>query len=101
MVVLSVFTACAASGTLAYPLLCSQFPVEMTGRVLAAINLLTMACAFAFQSGVGAVIGFWPSIEGRYNPAGYVTAFGMILGLQCLALLWAVRAPASARRITL
>lgn len=96
LLIWSVFMACAASGTLAYPLLCARFPIEMTGRVLTAVNVLTMACAFALQSGMGAVIGIWPAVDGSYAPAGYRAAFGMILGLQCLMLVWATCARTSA-----
>lgn len=92
MLLWSLFMLCAAAGTLAYPLLTSCYPVAMTGRVLAAVNVLTIACAFAFQSGVGAVIGIWPPRDGRYDAAGYAAAFGLIFALQLAALLWAAAA---------
>jgi MFS family permease len=97
MLIWSAFTACAAAGTLAYPLLTRSHPIEMTGRVLTAVNVLTMTCAFGFQLGVGAVIGLWPATKDRYDPAGYGAAFGLIFVLQCGALLWAVRSPQAAR----
>ena len=97
MLIWSAFTACAAAGTLAYPLLTASYPIEMTGRVLTAVNVLTMTCAFAFQSGIGAVISLWSSAKDHYDPAGYLAAFGLILILQCAALLWAAVSPQSAR----
>jgi len=97
MLLWSAFTACAAAGTLAYPLLTRSYPIEMTGRVLTAVNVLTMTCAFGFQSGIGAVISLWPATKDRYDPAGYGAAFGLILVLQCAALLWAVCSPRVAR----
>jgi hypothetical protein len=93
MLLWSLFMLCAASGTLAYPLLTACYPLAMTGRILTAVNVLTMACAFAFQSGVGAVISLWPPRDGGYAPAGYAAAFGLIFLLQLTALIWAVAAP--------
>ena len=92
MLLWSLFTLCAAAGTLAYPLLTACYPVAMTGRVLAAVNVLTMASAFVFQAGVGAVISIWPPLDGRYDAAGYAAAFGFIFVLQLAALLWATAA---------
>ena len=89
LILWSLFMLCAASGTLAYPLLTSCYPIAMTGRVLTAVNVLTMGCAFAFQAGIGAVISLWPQLDGRYDAAGYAAAFGMIFCLQAAALLWA------------
>lgn len=91
MLLWGAFMLCAAAGTLAYPLLAATYPVAMTGRVLTAINVLTMACAFLFQSGVGAVIGLWPVVEDRYAAAGYTAAFCIIFVLQLAALVWAAR----------
>lgn len=93
-----LFIACAAAGTLAYAVLTARFPAELTGRVLTAVNVLTMACAFAFQAGVGAVIGVWTAVDGRYAAQGYRAAFGVVLLLQVGSLLWAVRAARWQRR---
>jgi predicted MFS family arabinose efflux permease len=101
MLLWSFFTFCAASGTLAYPLLSSSYPVAMTGRILTAVNVLTMACAFLFQAGVGAVIGLWPAVNGRYDPSGYALAFGLIFVLQLASLLWAALSPSSVRKPSL
>jgi hypothetical protein len=89
MLLWSLFMLCAAAGTLAYPVLTSVYPVAMTGRVLTAVNVLTMGCAFVFQSGIGTVISLWPQRDGRYDPAGYAAAIGLIFCLQLAALLWA------------
>ena len=89
MLMWSTYVACAASGTLAYPLLTSAFPTEMTGRVLTGINMLTMTCSFAFQAGIGAMIGLWPVSGGHYALAGYQSALALLIGLQCAALCWA------------
>ena len=64
----------------------------MTGRVLSAVNVLTIACAFVFQAGVGAIIGLWPSLDGRYDATGYAAAFGVIFLVQLAALAWAAAA---------
>ena len=38
---------------------------------------------------MGAVIELWPvTAQGGYDPAGYQVAFGMMLVLQILALIW-------------
>ena len=89
MLLWSLYMLCAAAGTLAYPLLTSCYPVAMTGRVLSAVNVLTIAFAFVFQAGVGAIIGLWPSLDGRYDATGYAAAFGVIFLVQLAALAWA------------
>ena len=90
MLTWSAFMLCAAAGTLAYPVLASRYPIAMTGRVLTAVNVLTMACAFAFQSGMGMVISLWPQQDGEYARGAYAAAFGIMLCMQFAALVWAV-----------
>ena len=86
----SVYIACGAAGVLAYPLLTARFPVAMTGRVLTGLNMLTMACSFLFQSGIGAIIGHWPVLDGRYAVEGYRSAFASLVLLQAIAFMWAL-----------
>jgi MFS family permease len=87
ILVLPIFTACSAAGTLGFSLLTARYPPEMAGRALTALNTLTMGAAFAFQWGVGAVLNFWPAADGRYAAAGYQAGFGMLLALLAAALL--------------
>ena len=72
-----------------YADLTQQFPGTLSGRVNTGLNLLVFVAAFAAQWGIGAVITLWPpGPAGGYAAAGYQAGFGMMLGLQLLALAW-------------
>ncbi len=78
-----------SSSILSYPLLNRYFPKNLTGRVNTNINLLVFASAFLVQWLMGGVIDGWPAAEhSGYQPQGYQLAFGLMLGLQLLALIW-------------
>jgi predicted MFS family arabinose efflux permease len=77
------------SGIIAYAALSQQFPLQLSGRVTTAINLLVFVVAFAGQWAIGAIIGMWPiGPDGGYAPAGYRSGFGILLAVQLLALMW-------------
>ena len=63
--------------------------MSMAGRVNTGLNLLVFVAAFAGQWGIGAIINLWtPSAGGTYPAAAYRAAFGVMLLLQSLGLLW-------------
>lgn len=76
------------AGTLSYAILSQAFPPELAGRVNTALNLLVFVGAFVLQWGLGAVIGLWPGATGGYTPDGYGAAFGLVVILQFVALIW-------------
>lgn len=77
------------SGIISYAVLSQSFPVHLAGRANTALNLLVFVLAFIAQWGIGAVIEIWPvTAEGGYDPAGYRAAFGVMLSLQILGLIW-------------
>ena len=77
------------AGIISYAVLSQSFPVHLAGRANTALNLLVFVVAFIAQWGIGAVIELWPvTAEGGYDPAGYRTAFGIMLSLQILGLIW-------------
>ncbi|NQU56480.1 MAG: MFS transporter [Rhodospirillales bacterium] len=79
----------ATAGILPYAALSQKFPLSLSGRVNTGLNLLVFVSAFAAQWGTGVIIGMWPkTAAGNYDPAGYQAAFGVILGLQVVGLLW-------------
>jgi MFS family permease len=85
-VLLFVYGFTTISAALAYALLPGTFPIEMTGRVSTASNVLMFTVSFAFQWGVGAVLRLYPALDGQYSPQGYGSAL-MILGMLQLAVL--------------
>jgi predicted MFS family arabinose efflux permease len=87
-VILAVYGFTAISAALAYPLLTTLFPAEMTGRVNTASNVLMFGCSFAFQWGIGAVLRLYPASDGRYAPEGYAAALAVLAALQLAALAW-------------
>ncbi len=84
----ALFVGFSSFGSLSYPLLATRFPVEITGRVVTAVNLVTFTCAFAVQFGVGAILDRWPVIDGRYALEGYRTAFALCWCLQAVSVAW-------------
>jgi hypothetical protein len=76
------------SSSLAYALLTTAFPTEMTGRVSTASNVLMFSVSFLFQWGVGAVLRFYPVTDGQYSPQGYSTALTILAVLQLAVLAW-------------
>lgn len=76
-------------GILSYPYMSGHFPPEFAGRANTALNVLTFLSAFATQYFFGAVLDLWPAGDtGGYHPAGYTTAFGILLALQAVAFAW-------------
>ncbi len=84
----ALFVGFSAFGSLSYPLLATRFPVEITGRVITALNLVTFSTAFVVQFGVGAVINLWPVIDGRYAVEGYRTALTLCWSVQAASVGW-------------
>jgi MFS family permease len=77
------------SGILPYAALSQSFPLHLSGRVNTTLNLLVFLAAFAAQWGIGAIIGIWPTTQsGGYAPVGYQAAFGILLAIQLVTILW-------------
>lgn len=89
---LMAFAATSIAAIIAYTLLTHLVPPAQTGRVTTASNLLLFGTSFAFQWGVGAILGYWPSAQGRYDPAAYRVAFGILLAAQAAAAAWLLTA---------
>jgi predicted MFS family arabinose efflux permease len=87
-----VFAATSIASISAYTLLTQLVPAAQTGRVTTASNLVLFGTSFAIQWGVGAILGQWPSAQGRYDPEGYRVAFGMLLAAQAAAAAWLLTA---------
>jgi MFS family permease len=87
-----LFAATSIAAIVAYTLLTQLVPPAQTGRVTTASNLILFGTSFAFQWGVGAVLGQWPSAQGRYDPEGYRMAFGVLLAAQAAAAAWLLTA---------
>jgi MFS family permease len=89
---LMLFAAMSISTITSYTLLTHLVPPAQSGRVTTASNLLMFLVSFCFQWGVGAILGLWPGAAGRYDPAGYRVAFGILLAAQAAAAAWLLTA---------
>ena len=88
-VVMCAIGAFSGIAALAYPLLNAHFPPGMSGRVNTAVNLFFFCGAFAMQYAVGAIIDLFPQVApGRYPPAAYQAAFGLMLFVEFMTWLW-------------
>jgi len=74
----------------AFPILSGYFPAEYSGRSNTALNVFIFGCAFLTQFAIGWILDFWTPVAGRYPAEGYRAAFGILLGLQVVALLWSL-----------
>ncbi len=75
------------SGILCYADLSQRFASRLAGRVNTGLNLLVFIVAFTAQWGIGAVIDIWPSTRTGYAVVGYQAGFGLMLGLQAVAMV--------------
>jgi sugar phosphate permease len=99
MVLWCLFGFFGTSGILPYAVLSQSFPPQLSGRVNTAVNLLVFVTAFMAQWGIGSVIELWPaSTAGGYAPAGYRSAFSIMLVAQGLTFLWFMTASGMLRR---
>jgi MFS family permease len=82
---------------LIYTVLMDGFPPAFAGRVNTAYNFVTFGAAFAAQWGFGAIIDLWPPVaDGRFAPAGYRTALGVMVAVELIAFAWLI----AGRRLT-
>jgi MFS family permease len=95
----SLFLGFSAFGSLSYPLLATRFPVEITGRVVTAVNLVTFSIAFVVQFGVGAIINLWPVVDGHYAVEGYRASFVLCWAMQLMSVVWLWYAERGAMRV--
>ncbi len=86
-----VFGLLSGAGLLSFPMLASTFPLAYAGRCNSALNLWIFVGAFAAQFGIGAITDlFERAADGAYSTAAYQTAFGVVLAVQVVSLLWYV-----------
>lgn len=87
-----LFAFAGQAGNLGYATLAAHFGTGAAGRAQSTANLLLFGSASALQWGIGAVLDrFRGSGEAVVDAAGYHWAFGSVLVLQVLAVLWYLR----------
>ena len=88
-----VVSAAGQAAILAYPWFAQRVGAGLAGRSNATINFAMFLVAFAAQAFVGVVIGWFPQSATGYDPNSYIWAFGLLLALEFLALIWYLFAP--------
>jgi len=87
------------TGIITYAILSQSFPGNLAGRVNTGLNVMVFVAAFGGQWGIGEIINLWPtSPDGNYAPVAYKAAFGLMLALQIISLLWFIVASFRSRR---
>ena len=87
-----LFGFAGQAGNLGYATLAAHFGIGAAGRAQSTANLLLFATAWALQWGIGTVLDrFRDAGAGSVEPAGYHWAFGLVLALQVVAVLWYLR----------
>ena len=89
LMLMALYSFFSTSGILIYSGLPQQFPKHLAGRVITLLNVMVFSGAFVIQWGIGVIIDLWPgTTSGNYSPLGYQAAFGALLVLQGLGLVW-------------
>jgi hypothetical protein len=87
-----LFGFAGQAGNLGYATLAAHFGAGAAGRAQSTANLLLFAAAWALQWGIGVVLDRYRGTgDGAVDPAGYHWAFGLVLALQIVAVLWYLR----------
>ena len=81
------YGAFSSVGTLAYTQMSSGFPVALSGRANAALNLMVFLSAFGFQWGLGVLIDVLEA-SGYGAQIAHRNAFAVLFIAQAAALLW-------------
>jgi hypothetical protein len=81
------YGAFSSVGTLAYSLMSGGFPVALSGRANATLNLMVFVSAFAFQWGLGVLIDVLEA-GGCSTQIAHRNAFAVLFFAQAAALLW-------------
>ena len=76
----------------AYSQLSAEFPVELSGRVNTALNLMVFVGAFGLQWGIGALVDGL-TVGGVARTQAFRITFSVLLVLQALAFGWFLRRP--------
>ena len=76
-----------SAGNLPYAMLARQFPPQLNGRVITALNLMTFAGAFGVQWGFGAAVDAFSGL-GWTPRSAYKGAYVVLLSLQFASFLW-------------
>ncbi len=82
---------------IAYSQLSAEFPVELSGRVNTALNLMVFVGAFGLQWGIGALVDGL-TVGGVARAQAFRITFSVLLVLQALAFGWYLRRPAPQAR---
>ena len=82
---------------IAYSQLSAEFPVELSGRVNTALNLMVFVGAFGLQWGIGALVDGL-TLGGVARTQAFRITFSVLLVLQALAFGWFLRRPAPQAR---
>lgn len=90
----SFIGAVGGATVLGFAALAESSPKAMAGRANAALNVLHIGAAFLIQSGIGVVVGRWPTdAAGHAPPVAYAAALGLALVPQAAGLAWYLLAP--------
>ena len=82
---------------IAYSQLSAEFPVELSGRVNTALNLMVFVGAFGLQWGIGALVDGL-TLGGVARTQAFRITFSVLLVLQALAFGWFLRRPSPQAR---
>jgi len=80
------------SGIIAYSALSQSFPVQLSGRVTTAVNLLVFVAAFAGQWAIGGIIDFFTKDAAALSSQGFTVGFSLMLLLEFLGFLYYILA---------
>lgn len=89
LLVWSMYGIAFSTLSLSYPLLTSEFPAELAGRLNTALNLAVFAGAFVIQWGFGLIVDA-VGLLGQADAAGLRVAYAVWMSMQAVAYVWLV-----------
>ncbi|MEE4693393.1 MFS transporter [Pseudomonas alliivorans] len=82
------FSFFGTSTTMNYAIVAQSVSPELAGRVSSSFNLVVFVLAFILQWLAGAVLNFWPTLDGvAHPPEAYQWSLGLMIALQVPGLL--------------
>jgi predicted MFS family arabinose efflux permease len=90
MVLAALYGLTGPACSINYAVLTRRFPLRLAGRVNTSLNLTIFIAAFAIQWGLGALIGLWDKVDGRWPPQAWAIGLGVPTVATLLALVWQI-----------
>lgn len=84
----AAYGAFGGTGILTYAVLAEYFPPRMIGRVNTTFTLVIFVGIFVLQIAIGAALGHWTAVNGRYPAIAHQTVWAVLVVMQVIGAIW-------------